>query len=285
MTELTATLGGRINLALRSQLQRNLSNVMERLGRHRFDRDDFEIVNLDVPVAGLDPLFTGYRIVHISDIHMGHWMTAERLAGVVGLVNEQQPDLVAITGDFVSYVLDDIAEAMVLGLSSLRAKDAVVAVLGNHDHWLSASSVRELLDRSGVITLTNHHHGVRRGEAILHVAGVDDVIVGEERLDQLLESLPPTGTALLLCHEPDFADVSAASGRFALQLSGHSHGSQIVLPRVGPIIRGHYFKRYPIGSYDVNGMTLHTNRGLGTHVLRVRVNCPPEITVITLQPG
>jgi hypothetical protein len=283
MTRVNTTSSGPFNVALRAQMQLALAAAMERLGRHRFDPRDFEIVPLAVSIPRLDSAFDGYRIVHLSDIHMGHWMTAARLAGLAQLVNAQSPDLVAITGDFVSYVLDEVAGDLVTGLSLLRPRDMAVATLGNHDHWLGAAGVRRLLRQGGVTDLSNDVCTVHRHGARLHVAGVDDVIVGQDRLDTVLNKLPSPDAAVLLCHEPDFADVSAASGRFHLQLSGHSHGTQLVLPRVGTFIRGHYFRKYPIGRYDVNGMTLYTNRGVGTNTIRLRINCPPEITVITLR--
>jgi predicted MPP superfamily phosphohydrolase len=265
------------------QLQLTISTVMGWLGRDRFRPGDFDITEETVVISGLDAAFSGYRIVHITDLHVGHWLTAERLAGAIQLVNEQAPDLVAITGDFVSYVLDPIADDLVTALRQLRPRDAVVAVLGNHDHWLDAGRVRQILRESGVIELENDVYLVRRGEACLAIAGVDDVMVGKARLDVVLEKLTDSGAAVLLAHEPDFADVSAATGRFGLQLSGHTHGGQIVLPGYGPIAREPLFKRYPIGRYQVGSMVQYTNRGLGTHVLRLRVNCPPEITVITLK--
>lgn len=264
-------------------MQLTLSIIMERLGRHRFDPGDFEIVPLEVHVSQLDPAFDGYRIAHISDIHMGHWITAERLTGLVQLVNGLEPDTVAITGDFVSYVLDQVAVDLVSGLRLLRPKDAAVAVLGNHDHWLDAAQVRSLLADSDILDLSNDVHTVRRSEAMLHIAGVDDVMVGHHQLDMVLDKLPATGAAVLLCHEPDFADISAATGRFALQLSGHSHGTQLVPPKLGAVIRGPHFRNYPIGRYEVNGMTQYTNRGVGTNTLRLRINCPPEIALITLR--
>jgi predicted MPP superfamily phosphohydrolase len=107
-------------------------------------------------------------------------------------------------------------------------------------------------------------------------------MVGRDRLDMVLNQLPEDHPAILLAHEPDFANVSGPLGRFGLQLSGHSHGTQMVLPRVGTLIRGPHFRDYPIGRYDVHGMTLYTNRGLGTNVFWMRFNCPPEIAVITL---
>ncbi|MCB8944462.1 MAG: metallophosphoesterase [Ardenticatenaceae bacterium] len=263
-------------------MQGAVATFMRGIGRHHFDPADFDITFHEVFVPHLDSDFEGYRLVHVSDIHMGHWITPERLAGVVDLVNDQKPDLIAITGDFVSYLLDEVAGAMVASLRQLAPRDATVAVLGNHDHWLGAAAVRRLLHASDVIDLSNTVHTLRRRTANLHIAGVDDVLVGADHLPGVLNKLTEPGAAVLLAHEPDFADVSAASGRFSLQLSGHSHGSQIVLPLRGPLVRGPYFKKYPIGRYDVQGMTLYTTRGLGTHMVRLRINCPPEITVITL---
>ena len=274
-----------MQVRVRSRMQRSVASFMRRIGRYRFDPADFDITVHEVFVPHLDPVFEGYRLVHVSDIHIGHWITSERLAGVVALVNAQAPDLVAITGDFVSYELDGVADDLVAGLSQLAPQDGTVAVLGNHDHWLGAAAVRRLLQASNVIDLSNDVYTLRREGAMLHIAGVDDVLVGADHLPGVLARLPEPGTAVLLAHEPDFADVSAASGRFSLQLSGHSHGSQFVLPIRGPLIRGPHFRKYPIGRYEVEGMTLYTTRGVGSHTIRLRINCPPEITVITLHRG
>jgi predicted MPP superfamily phosphohydrolase len=98
----------------------------------------------------------------------------------------------------------------------------------------------------------------------------------------VLERLGEDRGAVLLAHEPDFADVSASTGYFDLQLSGHSHGGQIVFPLVGALFLPRYGRRYPRGLYRINGMVQYTNRGLGTSHLRFRINCPAEITQITL---
>jgi predicted MPP superfamily phosphohydrolase len=101
----------------------------------------------------------------------------------------------------------------------------------------------------------------------------------------LLAGLPEHGAAILLVHEPDFADHSAASGRFDLQLSGHSHGGQVIIPFIGPPIVPYLAQKYPLGLYQVQNMLLYVNRGLGMARLKVRFNCRPEITVITLRAG
>lgn len=270
------------NSTFRPKFQLALAASMRLLRRDRFRESDFAIIPLEIPITNLHPEFEGYRIVHIADIHMGHWISGERLQGMVKLINNQNPDLIAITGDFVSYVVDEIEDELVKSLSQLQPQDATVAVLGNHDHWMGADKVRPLLEKSNVIELANDVYTVQRNHARLYIAGVDDIIVGQERLDLVLDKLPSGGPAVLLAHEPDFADTSAATGRFGLQLSGHSHGGQIVWPGIGPLIRGPGFMKYPVGKYHVEDMIQYTTRGVGTHVFRLRFNCPPEITVINL---
>ena len=281
MPEHNSSLTNRLLFAWREQVQINLARLMHGLGRDRFDAADFAIVPLEVQVRGLTSEFEGYRIVQISDLHMGHWLNAERLNGVAELVNQQEPDLVVITGDFISYSLSQIAEEMTAGLRKISAVDGVAAVLGNHDHWFDPQGVRHVLQDAGVRELANDVMSLQHGTAVLNVAGVDDILVGANDLDKVLAIMPVHGPALLLAHEPDFADESAASGRFFMQLSGHSHGGQILLPGLGPF-RGKMFRKYPLGRYQVGDMVQYTNPGVGTHVLRLRINVPPEITVITL---
>lgn len=276
-------LSRKASFLLQKRIQLLRSDLYERLGGGGFDPEDFQIVSHSVCIPGLDPTFQGYRMVHISDIHMGQWITAERLRGVMDLINLQDPDLVAITGDFVSYALDPIADDMASSLKRLRPKDAAVAVLGNHDHWVGAEKIRRIIRRSHIIDLCNDVFTLSRDDAVLHIAGLDDVMVNRHRLDLVMEKLNPlSGPAVLLVHEPDFADISSRTGRFSLQLSGHSHGGQIVLPRIGTPIRARHFRKYPLGRYQIGDMVQYTNRGLGTNLLWSRINCPPEITVFTL---
>jgi predicted MPP superfamily phosphohydrolase len=130
--------------------------------------------------------------------------------------------------------------------------------------------------------LRNAVKTLRRGDAMLHLCGVDSVLEGVDRLDRVLEALPEGGAAVLLAHEPDFADTSAGTNRFDLQLSGHSHGGQVSLPLLRSAVLPRLSHRYPRGLYRVGGMFLYTNRGLGTHP-RFRFGCRPEITVFTLR--
>jgi uncharacterized protein len=252
----------------------------------RVEPEDVEVVPVSLVLPRLDAVFDGYRIAQISDIHADGWMTPGRVLSLVNLVNAEASDLVAITGDFATYSrfrsLIRYASRLVGPLRRLQATDGVVAVLGNHDHKTDARTVRRVLAASGVIELHNAVLTLLRGGESLYLCGVDDLKEGAPRLDRALEGLSEEGAAVLLAHEPDFADESAATGRFDLQLSGHSHGGQVGVPLLRYPFLPKLSRKYPTGLYRVGDMFLYTNRGLGAHP-RFRFNCRPEITVFTLR--
>jgi predicted MPP superfamily phosphohydrolase len=251
--------------------------------------ENVEITHVPLTLPRLAPSFDGYRIAQIGDIHADGWMTPGRLLELVKLVNTEEPDLVAITGDFATYSWFRSLVRYVPGLAAplrrLCAPDGIVTVLGNHDHKTDAEAVRRVLTASGVVELRNAVRTLRRNGAALHLCGVDSVKEGMDRLDLVLRELPKEGAAVLLAHEPDFANISAATGRFDLQLSGHSHGGQAHLPTLGSLFVPPLSRKYPSGLYKVGEMLLYTNRGLGAHP-RFRFLCRPEITILTLRsPG
>ena len=252
----------------------------------KVEPEDVEVVPVSLVLPRLDAAFEGYRIAQISDIHADGWMTPGRVLSLVNLVNAEAPDLVAITGDFATHSrfrsLIRHASRLVAPLRRLQATDGVVAVIGNHDHKTDARTVRHVLAASGVIELHNAVLTLRRGGESLYLCGVDDLKEGTPRLDRALEGLSEEGAAVLLAHEPDFADESAATGRFDLQLSGHSHGGQVGVPLLRYPFLPKLSRKYPTGLYRVGDMFLYTNRGLGAHP-RFRFNCRPEITVFTLR--
>jgi uncharacterized protein len=235
-----------------------------------------------ITLPRLESEFHGYRIVQLSDFHIGTWLNRARLEEAIDLVNCQSPDLVAITGDFVMLEPELYANDLKTLLSTLRPKDGTVAILGNHDHWTNPRLIRQVLRYAGILDLSNTFYSLNRGKAQLHIAGIDDYMEGLDRLDLVLEKLPATGSAILLAHEPDFADISAKSGRFDLQLSGHTHGGQVRIPYFKPPVLPRLGRKYPVGLYKVYDMFQYTNRGLGTSSFQVRLNCRPEITVFTL---
>jgi len=243
-----------------------------------------EVNPVTLTLPRLAPEFDGYRVVQIGDLHLDDWRKPERLTQIVEKVNGQRPDLIAITGDFASYSAEQLdARHLVEALRALRAEDGCVAILGNHDYLTDVDLVRRCIQGGGVTELVNGVRTLRRGDAALHVAGIDDVMEGRSRLDLVLTRLPETGAAIMLAHEPDFADVSAATGRFDLQLSGHSHGGQIGVPLLRRLVLPPFSQRYTSGLHEVGGMLQYTNRGLGFVHLRARFLCRPEITVLTLR--
>ena len=243
-----------------------------------------EVKPVTLTLPRLAPEFDGYRVVQIGDLHLDDWTKPERLTGIVEKVNGQRPDLVAITGDFASYSAKELdTQRLVEALRLLSARDGCVAILGNHDYLTDVDLVRRCVREGGVTELVNGVRTLRRGDAALHVAGIDDVMEGRSRLDLVLQKLPESGAAILLAHEPDFADVSAATGRFDLQLSGHSHGGQIGVPLLRRLVLPPFSQRYTSGLHEVGGMLQYTNRGLGFVHLRARFLCRPEITVLTLR--
>ncbi len=241
-----------------------------------------EITSLSLMLPRLHPNFDNYRIVQLSDIHMETWMDRDKLAEVVRRTNNLRADAVVITGDFVTDIFHNTPADLTDALRAIKASDGVFAVMGNHDYWTDIRTVRVVLSQSGIVELQNRVYTIRRGEAQLHICGVDDYWENQARLRDVLAQLPPEGAAILLAHEPDFADISAQSQRFDLQLSGHSHGGQVILPGVGPIVLPMYGRKYPVGLYQIGKMYLYTNRGLGTARPQIRLNCRPEITMITL---
>lgn len=243
-----------------------------------------EVTHPTLTLPRLAPEFDGYTVVQIGDIHLDDWTKPRRLEKMVRLVNERRPDLICITGDFLSYTAKRPAPEHLTGaLRELRAPDGRLAVLGNHDYLADVEAVRRCLRDSGVEELSNDVRTIRRGDAELHVAGIDDVMEGRSRLDLVLRKLPGSGAAILLAHEPDFADISAATGRFDLQLSGHSHGGQVGIPLLRRLVLPPMSHRYTSGLHEVGGMLQYTNRGLGFVKARLRLFCRPEITVLTLR--
>jgi len=215
-------------------------------------------------------------------------MNKDRLQFVADWIMAQRPDVLLITGDFlIGRGFTEISKQWINDLIKVLAPLAVhvpsFAVLGNHDYWTNPNAIREMLLLCGITDLTNSVFTLSREGEHFHLCGVDDVRAGNVRLDQVLARLNDQSAAILLAHEPDFADVSAATGKFDLQVSGHTHGGQVVIPYLGTPILPRLGRKYPSGLYKVRNMFQYTNRGLGANRFALRWNCPPEVTVFTLE--
>jgi uncharacterized protein len=247
---------------------------------HKIEPIWFEINQIELALPKLDRAFNGYRIVQISDLHAGDGIDRSHLEKVVAAVNAQNPDLVVITGDHVSRKPRQHVELLDT-LAKLHPRDRTISVLGNHDVYNDPEPIRQALRQAGVTLLENTISTIERGRATLHIAGVGDVFAEQARLAEVLAKVPATGAAIMLAHEPDFADEAAATGRFALQLSGHSHGGQIRLPFYNGYLPD-FARNYPLGRYQVGQMIQYTNKGIGTIKIYARFNCRPEISVFNL---
>ena len=252
--------------------------------RH-IEPDALEINPITLTLPNLAAEFDGYRILQVSDIHRNAWMTPERLNAWMQRASLFAPDMVVFTGDFVSRRVMYAVEDFTTAFAHFNPPDGMFAVLGNHDYDVHEAAIRlrEMLAAANICELRNAVHTLRRGDAVLHLAGVDDVVARQARLDAVLDVLPADGCAILLAHEPDFADISAPYNRFDVQLSGHTHGGQIRLPGLGSPVTPKHGRRYVVGWYKVKSMQLYVNCGIGTVSPRLRFNCPPEITVFTLR--
>ena len=253
-------------------------------GSTKFKPELFDLVNVDIKIKNLPFTFHNYRIINLTDIHLGQWISPEYLSGVVDYVNSLNPDMITLTGDYVSYILEGYEDDLLDSFKRLKAKDGKFAVLGNHDHWADADEIRKILKKSNIVDLSNDVYTLEKDGEKLNISGVDSLTVGADDFDKVLEKLPSDGASILLVHEPDFAKISSKTGRFDLQMSGHSHGGQLVIPGVKTTpFRCSYSFKYPVGAYNVDNMIQYTSKGLGTNSFWLRINCKPEITQFYLK--
>jgi len=241
----------------------------------------FEISKQRVWLSGLPATFRGFRIVQVSDIHLGMFLSLESFQQAIEKINALDPDIVAVTGDYVTYsraYIRPVARA----LGRLKARHGVFAVLGNHDFRVDPDEVADALTRQGIEVLRNRSIVIDRGET-LHLAGVDDWGYGAD-LDKALRDVPSGSAAVLLAHNPRIIRAAAARG-IGLVLSGHTHGGQVNLPVFGSIYgNARKPKRFHAGLDRLHRTQIYVTRGLGTVVLPFRYRCPAEITQIELRP-
>jgi uncharacterized protein len=235
----------------------------------------------------------GFTIALLSDFHYDPYFSIHPLRAAIGMVNAINPDLIALTGDFVTLPLtahrDVPAAAAVepcsLLLRQLKARFGLWAVLGNHDCFSDPDRITSTLRSQGIRVLANESAAIETNGARFWLSGVNDVMSDTADLDATLHKVPANEATVLLAHEPDYADYVAPLRRVDLQLSGHSHGGQVRLPLLPPVYLPDLAKKYVWGLYRIGALTLYTNRGLGTVGLPIRLNCPPEVTLITLRHG
>ena len=237
---------------------------------------------IDVPIAGLGAGFDGYRIAQLSDLHIGGLWPRPRASRWVDRVNRLDADLIALTGDYVTSGTAFHADIAAV-LSSMRAKDGAVAVMGNHDYFGDGEPLISMLRERGILVLRNEHMSFERAGDRITIAGVDDTWTRRADITAALRGRDEAQPLIALAHDPRLFPELARSGA-RLVLSGHTHWGQVALPffstRVN-ISRLSY--RYHAGIYRSGGATLYVNPGLGTTGPPIRLGAAPEITVLRLR--
>jgi hypothetical protein len=255
-----------------------------------FARHEISIVRCELALAKLPGALRNYRIAQISDIHYDEYTEPSFVRRVVGQVNQLAPDLVLLTGDYISNTplgREFAYQAMHRCAEVLRelACPLRFAVMGNHDSILGAPTIRPILAAVGIPLLVNQHVAIERAGQRLWLCGIHDPVT---HIPDLESAIPekPDGPVLLMSHGPDYADNVLAHPRgplVDLMLAGHSHGGQVRLPIVGALHLVDGGRKYVQGLFRLGQMQLYVNRGIGTVGLPFRLNCPPEITLFTLK--
>ena len=222
----------------------------------------------------------GLRIVHLSDIHHSPFTGTEQIKRAIETANSLEPDLIALTGDYVSHESAYAAPCAEL-LGRLRARSGVYAVLGNHDHWTDAALITDLFRAEGIRTLVNEGMRFELNGASFWLAGVDDTMVGLEDLPLALAGSREDEMKLLLAHNPIILRRAARAG-VDLVLSGHTHGGQVTW-RSERSASGRPRRRLLRGLGRQGDTQIYVTRGLGTVVLPIRYGCPPEVSLLELR--
>jgi uncharacterized protein len=233
----------------------------------------------------------GFTIALLSDFQYDPYFSVHPIRSAVGTVNDLHPDMIALTGDFVSSPLTGdsergalMAEPCAQILRNLHAPFGVWAVMGNHDAFTDPDHVTAALRDVGINVLVNQSTPIEKNGGRFWLGGVDDILGKASDLDATLHNIPANEATVLMVHEPDFAD-RVARHPVDLQLSGHTHAGQIRVPGLPPLFLPELAKKYVWGLYKIGDLTLYTNAGLGTVDIPIRFNCPPEITMLTIRRG
>jgi hypothetical protein len=226
----------------------------------------------------LSPAHDGLKIGQLTDIHVGRATPRTRIQKAIHLVNAFEPDLVVLTGDYLSHEPRGIflLQEQLAGLTA-----PALAVLGNHDHWVDARGTTKALLSLGYHVLRNQNTTFRLHNEPFTVVGLDDLATGNTDLQQAFKGAQG-GSRLVLAHVPRTADY-LTSFRASLCLTGHTHGGHVNIPGITSILMRQLRERYLAGHYHLPHTQLYVSRGIGGAVFPFRFNAPPEVTLLTLR--
>ncbi len=258
--------------------------------------NDLVVTEQPIPIARLPEALTGLKLVQISDLHFYEFTNSAYYEKVVAAVNEQQPDLILLTGDVVHHGPDYIDAAQRF-LARLQAKRAKLAILGNHDYQDSqlGALISAMLPQAGFQLLKNSHYCLEQNGKKLWLVGLDDLWYGAPDIPNALAAVPTANdVTVALVHNPLLFDplALAGHGRVDLVVAGHTHAGHVYIPFLGPIYRKIFRMKYRYGLFEKNGCQLYVTSGVGSAAFylkkrkigfpRFRYNTRPEIAVLKL---
>jgi uncharacterized protein len=239
-----------------------------------------KIVRVTVPIADLPSDLAGFRILQLSDLHIGPTIRRRFVDAVVDRANALRPDLVAVTGDVADGLVPELREH-VAPLGRLRAPHGAYFVTGNHEYYWDVRGWTSELERLGISVLSNEYRVVERGSGRLVLAGVTDLsAVPRSDPAAAVAGAPPSDVRVLLAHQPRSAFAAQAAG-YDLQLSGHTHGGQYFPFNL--LVR--LFQPFVAGLHRLESMWLYVSRGTGYWGPPLRLGAPAEITLLELVPA
>jgi len=245
-------------------------------------RPEIEVTRHKVYLRNLPSTFQNLRIVHLTDIHHSKYVSFNAVYRMVALTNRLRPDLVVLTGDYITwskkYILP-VCEA----LKDLRSRLGVFAVLGNHDVRVDAEGISNSLERVGIRVLRNTSTRIGHGQQSLYVVGVDEYSYGQSDLDKALQGIPESTPRILLAHNPEII-AHAAARDIDFIAAGHTHGGQVKLPYLRSLNNfTQPNQEFLEGFVSVRNTQMYISRGLGKVIVPLRIKCPPELPVYSLR--
>ena len=268
-------------------------------GYHNTTSGQVELVRMPVKIRNLPASLQGLKIGLLTDLHASFIVSGETIRSAGRLLMAENPDLIVMTGDYISgstkFLSGSIGQfnheylsKCVKALAHLKAPLGIYGVLGNHDFWSGPESVKAICEmftrQIGMVWLRNRSVELHKGGSPFHMLGVDDYWEESCSLTEACKGVDEDSVKILLSHNPDINDdISLAGKRIDLVLSGHTHGGQIVMPFLGqPVMPSKFGQKYRAGLVFDGGRQTYISRGVGCLLAPIRLNCPPEATVLTL---
>jgi predicted MPP superfamily phosphohydrolase len=292
----------RFSITRRNFIRLSILGLLALMGaKGFFNSRNLRLVKLKVGLKHLPHAFDGLKVGQISDIHAGPLVPQKLIREGVDIIIANRPDMIVLTGDFVSgatkflwtsyggfkerhynYCMEE--------LGRLKAPLGVFAVLGNHDFWSGqevALKIAHGLEGLGVHVLRNKAIPIERKGQYIYIVGVDDYWEDSYSLTSALKNVPETACRILLSHNPDInEDIENLGEDVDFIIAGHTHGGQVVLPFVGALyIPSPFGQKYLAGLVKDQERQTYVSRGLGLFFVPIRINCPPDVSLLTLVRG